>query len=123
MVYRQFPFGGSSLSVHSLRRSFPAVLFLSAVFAAFGQPPAQTSPGPGLGGFVPPPPHVNAPLGDIPRMPGAGAGAYAKHTYRDLFAEQGHSSAETRVKIEKAFQQLFHGDAMAERVYFEAGSN
>jgi oligosaccharide reducing-end xylanase len=76
-----------------------------------------------MGGFVPPPPHVNASLGDIPHMPGDGAGAYAKHTYRDLFAEQGHASAETRAKIDKAFQQLFHGDAQAERVYFEAGSN
>ena len=120
----KFSFGGGSLSVHSLRRSFPAGLFLSAVFAAFGQPPAQTSSGPGLGGLVPPPPHVNAPLGEIPRRPGDGAGAYATHTYRDLFAEQGHTPAETRAKIEKAFQQLFHGDdALSERVYFEAGSN
>src|ERR1039457_2897368 len=102
MVYRQFPFGGSSLSVHSLRRSFPAVLFLSAVFAAFGQPPAQTSPGPGLGGFVPPPPRVNAPIGEIPRHPRDSAGAYKTGVYRDLFAEAGHPPAETKAKIEKA---------------------
>src|ERR1035437_9740841 len=99
MFHKQFSFGGSSLCVHSLRRSFPAVLLLSAVFAAFGQPHAQTSPGPGLGGFVPPPPHGNAPLGDIPRMPGDVPGAYAKHAYRDLFAEQGHTPAETPAKI------------------------
>jgi hypothetical protein len=42
--------------------------------------------------------------------------------YRDLFAEQGHAPAETRAKIEKAFQQLFHGDALCERVYFDAGN-
>jgi oligosaccharide reducing-end xylanase len=66
---------------------------------------------------------VNAPLGDIPRHPGDGAGAYKTGVYRDLFAEAGHSPAETKAKIEKAFQQLFHGDAQAERVYFEAGSN
>ena len=70
-----------------------------------------------------PAPHENAPLGDIPRMPGDGDGAYKTHQYRDLFAEQGHSSAETQAKIEKAFQQLFHGDGQEERVYFETGSN
>ncbi len=50
-------------------------------------------------------------------------GAYQTGTYRDLFAEQDHSPAETIAKIEKAFQQLFRGDALSERVYFEAGSN
>jgi oligosaccharide reducing-end xylanase len=70
-----------------------------------------------------PAPHENAPMGDIPRMPGDGNGAYKTHQYRDLFVEQGHSSAETQAKIEKAFQQLFHGDGQEERVYFETGSN
>ncbi len=111
------------MSFHSLRRSLPAVVFLSSVFAASGQPPAQTNPASGVAGFVLPAPHVNAPLGDIPRHPGDGAGAFKTGVYRDLFAEAGHSPAETRAKIEKAFQQLFHGDAMAERVYFEGGSN
>ena len=73
--------------------------------------------------FSPPVPHVNAPLGDIPAMPGDGNGAYKTHQYRDLFAEQGHTPAETRAKIEKAFQQLFHGDGQEERVYFETGAN
>ena len=52
-----------------------------------------------------------------------GSGAFRSRKYRDLFAEQGHSPAETKAKIDKAFQQLFHGDALTERVYFEAGSN
>ena len=52
-----------------------------------------------------------------------GDGAFRTGKYRDLFAEQGHAPAETKAKIEKAFQQLFHGDALSERVYFEAGSN
>ena len=52
-----------------------------------------------------------------------GDGAFRTGKYRDLFAEQGHAPAETRAKIEKAFRQLFHGDALSERVYFEAGSN
>src|SRR5919199_4523100 len=52
-----------------------------------------------------------------------GVGAFRTGRYRDLFAEQGHPPAETKAKIEKAFQQLFHGDALSERVYFEAGSN
>ena len=93
-----------------------------ASFAAFAQAPpapsAATQPA-----FQPPPPHQNAPLGEIKRMPGDGAGAYKTHRYRDLFAEQGHAPAETRAKIEKAFQQLFHGDGQEERIYFETGAN
>ena len=56
-------------------------------------------------------------------MTGDGNGAYRTHEYRDLFAEQGHSPAESRGKIEKAFQQLFHGDGQEERIYFETGAN
>jgi oligosaccharide reducing-end xylanase len=70
-----------------------------------------------------PTPHVNAPLGDIPSLPGDGNGAFKTHRYRDLFAEQGHTPAESRAKIEKAFQQLFHGDGQYERLYFETGAN
>src|ERR1035438_7498050 len=75
-----------------------------------------------------PAPHTNAPvlnasLGKIERMPGDGKGAYKTHEYRDLFAEQGHTAAESRAKIEQAFQQLFHGDGQEERVYFETGAN
>ncbi|MBB6145290.1 oligosaccharide reducing-end xylanase [Silvibacterium bohemicum] len=67
--------------------------------------------------------HIDAPLSDIPRMPGDGDGAYKTGHYRDLFAEQGHTPAQTQAKIEKAFQQLFHGDGQEERVYFETGRN
>ena len=57
-------------------------------------------------------------------MPGDGDGAYRTGQYRDLFAEiLGHTPAESRAKIEKAFQQLFHGDGQEERVYFETGAN
>jgi oligosaccharide reducing-end xylanase len=73
--------------------------------------------------YSPPAPHTNGPLPEIPRMPGDGNGAYKTHHYRDLFAEQGHSPEETQAKIEKAFQQLFHGDGQEERVYFETGAN
>jgi oligosaccharide reducing-end xylanase len=66
---------------------------------------------------------VNAPLGDIQRFPGDGDGAYKTHHYRDLFAEQGRSTAETHARIESAFQQLFHGDGQEQRVYFETGAN
>jgi oligosaccharide reducing-end xylanase len=85
----------------------------SSPSATSAQPPA----------FRIPPPHVNAPLGEIKRMPGDGSGAYKAGRYRDLFAEQGHASAESRAKIEKAFQQLFHGDGQEERLYFETGAN
>jgi oligosaccharide reducing-end xylanase len=56
-------------------------------------------------------------------MTGDGDGAFKTHKYRDLFAEQGHPAAESKAKIEKAFQKLFHGDGQEERVYFETGSN
>ncbi|MGD0892442.1 MAG: glycosyl hydrolase family 8 [Terracidiphilus sp.] len=78
----------------------------------FAQAPAPT-----------PSQHVDAPLGEITRMPGDGDGAYKTHQYRDLFAEQGHTPADSRAKIEKAFQQLFHGDGQEERIYFETGAN
>ena len=61
---------------------------------------------------------------DIQRFPGDGAGAYATHHYRDLFAEQlGHSHAESQARIEKTFQILFHGDGQEQRLYFETGAN
>jgi oligosaccharide reducing-end xylanase len=81
------------------------------------------------GAVAPPPisfkpvPHQNAPLGNIERFPGDGKDAYKTHKYRDLFAEQGHTPAESRAKVEKAFQQLFHGDGQEERIYFETGAN
>jgi oligosaccharide reducing-end xylanase len=53
-----------------------------------------------------------------------GAGAYKTHLYHNLLVERlGHTSAETHAKVEKAFQQLFHGDGQEERVYFETGAN
>ncbi len=73
--------------------------------------------------FHMPPPYIDKPLGEIERFPGDGNGAYKTHQYRDLFAEIGHSPAESRAKIDKAFQQLFHGDGQEERVYFENGAN
>jgi len=94
-----------------------ASLLMSATISA--QAPAT----PAQPAFKMPPPHVNASLGDIRRMPGDGHGAYTTHHYRDLFAEQGHTPAESQVKIEKAFQQLFHGDGQEQRIYFEADAN
>jgi oligosaccharide reducing-end xylanase len=52
-----------------------------------------------------------------------GAGAYRTGRYRDLFAEQGHSAAASRAKIDAAFQQLFHGDIDRETVFYEVGRN
>jgi oligosaccharide reducing-end xylanase len=97
-----------------------ALLFVACTANAqsTGAKPAQTR-----AGFAMPAPHANAPLGEIERFAGDGDGAYKTHHYRDLFAEQGHSPAETRTKIEKAFQQLFHGDGQEERIYFENGAN
>lgn len=97
------------------------MLLGTAQVAAQSQPQAPAAaPAPV---FKMPPPYVNAPLGPIRRMPGDGDGAYKTHQYRDLFAEAGHTPAESRAKIEKAFQQLFHGDGQEERIYFETGAN
>jgi len=99
------------------------ILSVFSVCTPFAQVPAASPPPSTPPAFKPPAPHVNAPLGDIPAMPGDGHGAYATHQYRDLFAEQGHSAAESKAKIDKAFQQLFHGDGQEERLYFETGAN
>jgi oligosaccharide reducing-end xylanase len=93
----------------------PAASSAQAPAAAPTQPPPIY--------WQPPPPHENAPLGEIPSMPGDGQGAYKTHRYRDLFAEQGHTPAESKAKTDKAFQQLFHGDGQEERLYFETGAN
>src|ERR1700677_248075 len=100
-----------------------AVSLLITATMAWGQasPAAQTPPA--MPGWMMPAPHDNAPLGKFERFSGDGAGAYKTGHYRDLVAEQGHTPAETRAKIEKAFQQLFHGDGQEERIYFETGAN
>jgi oligosaccharide reducing-end xylanase len=97
-------------------------ILLSLTSVCIAQAPAAAPPQPPAG-FSFPAPHVNAPLGDIRSMPGDGNGAFKTHQYRDLFAEQGHPAAESRAKVEKAFQQLFHGDGQEERIYFETGAN
>lgn len=55
--------------------------------------------------------------------PEDGHGAYATGHYRNLFAEDGHSAAEIRAKIDAAYQQLFHGDPQTQAIAFAAGSN
>jgi oligosaccharide reducing-end xylanase len=117
----------SLLRVLSATCALPVALSLAALAQAPATPAAATPPAaaaaPRPAGFTPPAPHVNAPLGNIPRHLGDGTGAYKTGKYRDLFAEDGHPAAETQARLEKAFQQFFHGDATNERVYFEAGSN
>jgi oligosaccharide reducing-end xylanase len=57
-------------------------------------------------------------------QPDDGAGAYHTQRYRNLFAERlGRNPDEVHRRIEKTFQQLFHGDGQEERVYFETGAN
>jgi oligosaccharide reducing-end xylanase len=50
-------------------------------------------------------------------------GAVATGHYPDLFAEAGHARADTEAKVEAAFQQLFHGDAGDQALYYPSGSN
>ncbi|WP_457418494.1 glycosyl hydrolase family 8 [Roseateles sp. P5_E7] len=53
-----------------------------------------------------------------------GGGAYQTGHYPNLFVERMKKTpAETRGRIESAFQQFFHGDGQEERVYFETGAN
>ncbi len=111
-----------------LSAAFAVPIVLSP--AASAQGPAAASPAPAAAapaqapaGFTRPAAHVNAPLGNIPRHLGDGTGSYKTGKYRDLFAEDGHPVAEINARLEKDFQQFFHGDAANERVYFEAGSN
>ncbi len=51
------------------------------------------------------------------------SGAFATGRYRNLFVEAGHSQAEVIVKINAAFQQLFHGNPRTEAVCFPVGTN
>ena len=108
---------------HYRRRSDLLVLGLSLAFARGAAAQVPIAPARSPSRLAAPAPHVNAPLGDIRRMPGDGSGAYKTHEYRDLLAEQGHSPAEIRAKIDRAFRQLFHGDGQEERLYFETGAN
>ena len=53
----------------------------------------------------------------------AGAQRAAEPRYRNLFVEAGHAQREIRVKIDAAFQQLFHGDPANEAVFYWSGEN
>ncbi len=110
----------SKNSPMNLRLSFAFFAACAVPIRAQTAPPAPVTQSPAL---PVPPPQGNAPLSEIKRMPGDGHGAYKTGHYRDLFAEQGHAPAESRAKIDKAFQQLFHGDGQEERIYFETGAN
>jgi oligosaccharide reducing-end xylanase len=52
-----------------------------------------------------------------------GHGAYHTGQYRDLFAEIGHTPSESGARINRIFQQLFHGDPATQAVFYEAGRN
>ncbi|HEX3744644.1 MAG TPA: glycosyl hydrolase family 8 [Bryobacteraceae bacterium] len=50
-------------------------------------------------------------------------GAFHTGKYRNLFREAGHSQKEISQKLNAAFEQLFHGDANTQTVYYAAGQN
>jgi oligosaccharide reducing-end xylanase len=53
-----------------------------------------------------------------------GAGAVRTGHYRNLFVERlGVTPQQTHDKVERTFEQLFHGDGQEQRVYFETGAN
>jgi len=98
------------------------VLFLTLPCVSVAQAPSSAGTQPTAQANLPAT-HINAPPGDVPSFPGDGNGAYKTHHYRDLFAERGHTPEEGRAKVDKAFEQLFHGDGQEERLYFETGAN
>ncbi len=53
----------------------------------------------------------------------ARGGAFATGSYRNLFLEAGHPVEEVWKKIDAAFQQLFHGDATTQTVFYWSGQN
>jgi oligosaccharide reducing-end xylanase len=55
--------------------------------------------------------------------PSEGAGAFATGKYRNLFVEAGYSPQEVTAKINRTFEQLFHGDPNTQTLYFHAGKN
>jgi oligosaccharide reducing-end xylanase len=65
---------------------------------------------------------INLMLCAGPSLAGNGSGAFTTGKYRNLFKENGHPEKEIAQKIDRAFNQLFHGDS-AHAVYFEAGRN
>ncbi|MBN2574302.1 MAG: glycoside hydrolase [Deltaproteobacteria bacterium] len=50
-------------------------------------------------------------------------GAVLTGKWRNLFVERGYPEAEATRKIERAWAQLFHGDAKREAVYFQKDQN
>src|SRR6185437_4641750 len=85
-----------------------ACLALAACLAA-GAPVGAGAPGPT--------PHAK------PDPAIDGKGAFATGKYRDLFEEDGHTEAEVDAKLNKAFDQLFHGDRNTQTLYYENGKN
>src|SRR5215467_827254 len=59
----------------------------------------------------------------LPTHAQTSAGAAVTGRYRNLFVEAGHTPAEVSARIEKTFQQLFHGDSATQTVYYAAGQN
>ena len=63
------------------------------------------------------------PTGAPAQAVGASAGAAVTGKYRNLFKEAGHSDREIRQKIERAYQQLFHGAPDSATVVYYVGKN
>jgi oligosaccharide reducing-end xylanase len=55
--------------------------------------------------------------------PAISTGCFATGQYRNLFVEAGHPPAAVTARVRAAFDQLFHGDAQSQAVYFPSGTN
>jgi oligosaccharide reducing-end xylanase len=52
-----------------------------------------------------------------------GEGAFHTGKYRNLLAEEGHTPGQIQDRLDKTFQQLFHGDKDSQAIYYETGAN
>jgi oligosaccharide reducing-end xylanase len=94
----------------ALQRFIVTLILFSILLAACGTPATPTP--------VPVPSTAMSPT-PVPVKP-----AYESGEYRNLFAGYlGKSDAEIQAKIDAAFQQLFYGDDVSERVYYPVGSD
>jgi oligosaccharide reducing-end xylanase len=98
----------------------PLLILGITAFTLFGAAPVRAASSSALL-----PARAGAPATASPAAsPDDGQGAYRTRRYRNLLAERlGVSPADTHARIERAYQQLFHGDGQEERVYFETGAN
>jgi oligosaccharide reducing-end xylanase len=98
--------------MNARRKSFPGVLVFAAVLFSFSLSAGKDSLT--TNGASPTLPPAQKP---------AAKGAYETGIYRNLFAEYGLDEDLIRRRVEKSYQQLFHGNPDSESVLYAVGAN